>query len=226
MRPLLVTIDGHIDWRRTVLRFAMYATGVIVLALGIVIQTASDLGVASLTCFATTLSLISGLTLGFWVSAIYVSHIAVQALILRRDFNPRILLEAFFSLLVGLFTDVFSAANPLHPTTLPAQVATMFLSLAITAFGVCLVVSMGVVPNAPDGLVQVVSQRLGKRFGDVKVVFDSSHVVAVLALSVLVLHNLGGFGITTIISALFLGRFINVANGIFEPRFTRLAFGE
>lgn len=226
MRPLLVTIDGRVDWRRTILRFAMYAAGVIVLALGIVVQTASGLGVASLTCFATTLSLISGLTLGFWVSATYVSYIAVQALILRRDFNPRILLEAFFSVLVGAFTDVFTAMNPLHPVTLPAQVATMLLSLAITAFGVSLVVSMGVVPNAPDGLVQVISKRLGKRFGDVKVVFDSSHVIAALALSALVLHSLGGFGVTTVISALFLGRFINVANGIFEPRFTRLAFGE
>lgn len=46
-------------------------------------------------------------------------------------------------------TDLFMAVNPLHPTALPTQIATMLLSLAVTAFGVSLVVNMGVVPNAP-----------------------------------------------------------------------------
>lgn len=64
---------------------------------------------------------------------------------------------------------------------------------------------MGVVPNAPDGLVQVIAEKLKRRFGDVKVVFDCSHVAASLALSLIFMYNLGGFGVTTAISALFPG---------------------
>lgn len=145
---------------------------------------------------------------------------------MRREFQPRILLELFFSTLIGGFTDFFMDVNPLHPTALPAQVATMLLSLAITAFGVSLVVNMGVVPNAPDGLVQVIAEKLKRRFGDVKVVFDCSHVAASLALSLIFMHNLGGFGVTTAISALFLGHVINVANKLFAQRFIRAAFGK
>lgn len=115
--------------------------------------------------------------------------------------------------------------HPLHPTALPAQVATMLLSLAITAFGVSLVVNMGVVPNAPDGLVQVIAEKLKRRFGDVKVMFDCSHVAASLTLSLVCMHNLGGFGVTTAISALFLGHIINFANKLFAQRFVRMAFG-
>lgn len=120
---------------------------------------------------------------------------------------------------------MFTAVNPLHPTALPAQAATMLLSLAVTAFGVSLVVNMGVVPNAPDGLVQVIAEKLKRRFGDVKVVFDCSHVAISLALSLLLMHNLGGFGVTTAISALFLGRAINIANRLFAQHFVHTAFG-
>lgn len=84
---------------------------------------------------------------------------------------------------------------------------------------------MGVVSNAPDGLVQVTAEKLKRRFGDIKVVFDCSHVAASLVLSLVFMHNLGGFGVTTAISALFLGHVINVANKLFAQRFVRAAFG-
>ena len=227
MRPLLVMApDGAaVDWRRTALRLVMYLAGVVVLALGMVVQTESGLGVASLTCFAQVIADITGITLGTMITATYCAYIVAQALILRRQFQPRILLEVFFSAVIGIFTDFFMAVMPFHPVGLAAQVATMVASLALLAFGVSLVVNMGVVPNAPDGLVQVVSERLRRRFGDVKVVFDTSHVVVALVLSWTVLHTIDAFGITTIIAALFLGQFINVMNRLFAERFQRAAFG-
>lgn len=225
MRPLLVMVGGEVDWRRTVLRMVMYLAGVAILALGIAVQTASGMGVAALTCFAEALALTTGATLGSMVTLTYVIYVLAQFLILRREFNPRILLELGFSALIGVFTDLFTAWLSVHPGTLPLQVPTMLGALGITALGVSLVVNMGVVPNAPDGLVQVIAEKLGRRFGDVKVVFDTSHVAASLALSLLFLHDLGGFGATTVISALFLGRVINVVNSLFAERFRKAAFG-
>lgn len=227
MRPLLVMgLDGvTIDWARTVLRMAMYLAGVVILALGMVVQTESGLGVASLTCFAQVIADILGTSLGSMITATYCSYIVAQALILRRQFQPRILLEVFFSAVIGIFTDFFMAVMPIHPEGLPAQVATMVFSLVLISFGVSLVVNMGVVPNAPDGLVQVISEKLRCRFGDVKVVFDTSHVVVALVLSWTVLHTIDAFGVTTVIAALFLGKFINVMNGLFAAKFQQTAFG-
>lgn len=227
MRPLLVMgLDGvTIDWARTVLRMAMYLAGVVILALGMVVQTESGLGVASLTCFAQVIADILGTSLGSMITATYCTYIVAQALILRRQFQPRILLEVFFSAVIGIFTDFFMAVMPIHPEGLPAQVATMVFSLVLISFGVSLVVNMGVVPNAPDGLVQVISEKLRCRFGDVKVVFDTSHVVVALVLSWTVLHTIDAFGVTTVIAALFLGKFINVMNGLFAAKFQQTAFG-
>ena len=226
MRPLLVMRGTSVDWLRTVTRLAMYVAGVVVLALGLVIQTESGLGVASLTCFADALARITGASLGTMVSGTYIVYVFAQLVILRREFKPRMLLEIGFSVVVGMFTDVFAALIPLHPELFPERLATMVLSLCLTAFGVSLVVNMGVVPNAPDGLVQVIAEKLRRRFGDVKVVFDSLHVAVALALTLVVLGNVGGFGLTTVISALFLGRLINVMNRMFAPTFTRVAFGD
>ena len=96
MRPLIIMHGENIDWRHTVIRMLMYLAGVAVLALGMSLQTASGLGVAALTCFATTLSMLTGKTLGFWITVTYVAYIAAQLAILRREFQPRILLELFF----------------------------------------------------------------------------------------------------------------------------------
>lgn len=95
MRPLIIMHGEDIDWRHTVIRMLMYLAGVAVLALGMSLQTASGLGVAALTCFATTLSMFTGKTLGFWITVTYVAYIAAQLAILRREFQPRILLELF-----------------------------------------------------------------------------------------------------------------------------------
>ena len=58
-----------------------------------------------------------------------------------------------------------------------------------------------------------------------KVVFDTSHVVVALALSWTVLHTIDAFGVTTVIAALFLGKFINVMNSLFAAKFQQAAFG-
>ena len=86
----------------------------------------------------------------------------------------------------------------------------MLAALVVTAFGASLMVQMEVVPNAPDGLVQVIADALGTAFGNVKVVFDVSHVSAALVGSLLLFGDIKGFGPTTVVSALFLGRIINV----------------
>ena len=160
MRPLIIMHGEKIDWFHTVIRMLMYLAVVAVLALGMSLQTASGLGVAALTCFATTLSMLTGKTLGFWITATYVAYIVAQLAILRREFQPRILLELCFSTLIGGFTDFFMAVNPLHPAALPIQVETMLLSLAVTAFGVSLVVNMGVVPTRPTAWCRSLPKRL------------------------------------------------------------------
>ena len=70
--------------------------------------------------------------------------------------------------------------------------------------------SMGYLVDAIAAFVQVIADALGTAFGNVKVVFDVSHVSAALVGSLLLFGDIKGFGPTTVVSALFLGRIINV----------------
>lgn len=85
MRPLIIMNGEKIDWFHIVIRMLMYLVGVAVLALGMSLQTASGLGVVALTCFATTLSMLKGKTLGFWITTAYVAYIVAQLAILRSE---------------------------------------------------------------------------------------------------------------------------------------------
>lgn len=211
MKPLTVALgDDSVDWSRTGARYAIYLVGLFCISLGTVPQTESGLGVASLTCFATFAARALGTSLGFMIAATYAIYILAQALILRDRFQARILLEMVFAFSMGYLVDAIAAFVQVNPQGLLAQVVCMLAALVVTAFGASLMVQMEIVPNAPDGLVQVIADALGTAFGNVKVVFDVSHVSAALVGSLLLFGDIKGFGPTTVVSALFLGRIINV----------------
>ncbi len=220
MKPLLVTAaeEQSVCWSRTALRYAIYLVGLLCISAGTVLQTASGLGVASLTCFATFAARATGTTLGFMIALTYAIYIGCQALILRRRFQARILLEMVFAFTMGYLVDLIASVITVSPQGIVAQVACMCCALVVTAFGASLMVDMEVVPNAPDGLVQVASEALGTSFGNVKVVFDMSHVGVSILGSLLLFGDISGFGLTTVVSALFLGRIINVIMGTVGQR--------
>jgi len=127
--------------------------------------------------------------------------------------------------MMGILVDFLSALFMFAPTNMFQQVILMLLGLVVTAVGVSTVVGMDIVSNAPDGLVQSIADSLGERFGSVKVIFDTSHIAASLLLSICALGNLAGFGLTIVVSALFLGHVINVVNRFLQQPLYVLAFG-
>lgn len=210
---------------KNALRVAVYLVGLILLASGMVIQTSSGLGVAALTCFATAAALVCKVSLGMMVFLTYVIYVGVQAWITRKNFKPKMLLELLFSMFMGFFVDLLEQLLRLNPETMAERVLIMLMGLVVTAVGVSLVVGMDIVPNAPDGLVQAIAQRTGRKFGSIKVAFDTSHVAASLALSLTCLGSLAGFGLTTIVSALFLGQVINLVNKVLYAPLHAMVFG-
>ena len=218
-------ITAPIDWHRTIGRYAIYAVGLAAISLGTVLQTESGLGVASLTCFAAFAARALGTTLGIMIVLTYAAYVAVQSLLMRHEFSVRILLEMVFAFCMGEFVDAIAVLVRVSPQGIVAQLSCMCAALVVTAFGVTLMVGMEVVPNAPDGLVQAIARTLGTRFGNVKVVFDVSHVLASVAGSLLVFGDISGFGVTTVVSALFLGRIINVFDHFVGTPVHRLVFG-
>ena len=61
-----------------------------------------------------------------------------------------------------------------------------------------------------EGIVKAIAQVSRKKFGRVKVIFDVTLILTAACLSLLFFRHLNGLGIGTIISALFVGRIVNI----------------
>lgn len=210
--------------RKTMTRSILYLAGLYLTALGIVLTTQSRLGVAAVTCLATSLSMLSGYSLGTVLAILYCGFVGIEYLILRQAFTYKHFLQLCFAFLFGFFTDSISWFLQLTPITFFAQFLLLWLGLAVCATGVVITIQMDVIPCAPDGLVHVISTQYKLPFGKVKVMFDCICVCLGLTISLLGMQSLGGFGLTTFLSALFLGRIMGAFGHIFRPYLHAIAF--
>ena len=70
--------------------------------------------------------------------------------------------------------------------------------------------SMKLVQNPPDGTVNILARLLNKNIGTIKIYYDIFMVIISVILGIAFLHGLKGFGIATILSAIFVGKTLTV----------------
>lgn len=192
-----------------ILRYLLYISGLFINAFGIVLSTYTGLGVACVTCFCTNFHNLAHISLGTAFSLLYTFYVFLEFLILRKNFGIKNLLQVFFAFMFGYFTDFIRSVIVLSPTEFVGQFTLLIVSLFIIAFGVVILINCDLVPSAPDGFVQVLSNKLNRSFGSVKVYHDV--IIASLGVLLGILHgSIEGLGIATVIAALTLGRMISL----------------
>ena len=192
---------------KTVRRFGLYIVGLFINALGLTLSTYSGLGVACITCFCTNLSNFLGISLGNAFTLWYCVYVLMEYLMLRKEFGVKNLLQLFFAFILGFFTDFIKSVLVIEPNGIIQQLIVLIGALWIIAFSVVLLINCDLVPSAPDGFVQVLSQKLNKDFGNVKVIHDIT--VASAGVLIGLIHSRPeGLGVATVIAALSLGKMI------------------
>ena len=117
-----------------------------------------------------------------------------------------------FAPTLGGFTFVMNLLGWFNPQGLPVQLAALALGCAVLGFGISVEVAPDVLRVPGEGLVGALSTVTGVRFGSVKVAFDVTLVAIALALSFVFFRGLNGLGLGTVVSALIVGRFVNLFN--------------
>lgn len=195
--------------KNTGFRILIYIVGLFINALGITMSTFTGLGVACVTCFCTNLSNFLGITLGNAFTALYVFYVFLEFLMLRKDFGIKNLLQLCFAFILGFFTDFIKSFLVIEPVGLIQQLLLLLVSLWIIALSVVILINCDLVPSAPDGFVQVLSSKLNKEFGNVKVFHDI--IIASTGVVIGFVHGKPeGLGIATVIAALTLGKMISI----------------
>lgn len=194
-------------------RYLWFVLGVLVNSFGVALITQAALGTSPISSIPYVLSLRFPITLGEFTFILNLVYILGQIVLLRRVFQPIQLLQIAVNVIFSAFIDVsMNLLSWLQPDHIVVKLIALILGCAILGVGISIEVAPDVLVVPGEGIVRAMTQVSGKRFGSVKVFFDCTLVAIALILSFLFFHGLNGLGLGTVISALIIGRFVNLYN--------------
>lgn len=194
-------------------RYLWFVIGVAVNSFAIALIAKADLGVGAISCVAYVLAEASGLSFGAFTFIVNMLFIVGQIVLLRRDFRPIQFLQVVVNIVFSTLIDVSTALMAgFTLDTLPLQIAGLVVGCALLALGIAVEVAPNVLLVPGEGIVRAINAVTQKPFGSCKAAFDTSLVVIALALSFALLGGIVGVGVGTVVSALAVGRIVNVLN--------------
>lgn len=210
------------EWVR---RYASFVVILFVIALGTSLSIRANLGSSPISAPPYILSLVPGvgLSMGQLTICMHVFFIAIQILLLRRDFEKRQFLQIAVSFLFGFYTDLTMWLTgflqvPLDMNPL-AGYSLRFLELlaggAVLAFGIACEVRCDSLILAGEGLPLAISKALKCEFSKVKICSDTSLVcIGIIFMFVFFGHwDWKMVGAGTLVSMFYVGFMVRVFSG-------------
>ena len=188
-------------------RIVQYFLGLVVMALGVVLTKRADLGISPITSIPASVSNITPFTLGNTTIFLHIVCVIGQIILLRR-----ITLKSLLTMLVGIpfgyiIDGLMLLINP-GAMSIPLKIVILALGLAASGLGVYLVVGTDLMLPAPDGLTHTISQVYHKKLGNVKICSDGVYIILSVAIDLVFTGHISAVGIGTVMSMLFVGRFV------------------
>ena len=206
-------------------RFIVYAIGMLVLALGLTLNTKANLGVSPIISVPYSISQITGYNFGDLTFVVYALFVVVQIVIhLNLKKNKKIMSDLLQLPLSLIFTRLLNIFSTYIPTSQNLGIRFIVLAFAIicTGVGAAMSLSMQLVPNPGDGIVQALAERFNKSVGLTKNLFDCFNLCITLCISIFIAHQIVGVGIGTVIAVIGVGRVIALFHHIFECKIEEL----
>ena len=218
---------------RLLIRWVIYLAGMVILAIGLTLNTKTGLGVSAILSVSFAISELWTLNFGNIALVVYALFVVIQMLLhglcpktrAGRRLGTVLLLDALqFPLSLG-FTRVINLVSALVPVLSEAyagrflgsfagRVLFLLLAVVLTGIGAAMTLNMRIVPNPADGIVQTLAEATGKKVGFTKNWFDLLNVCINLILGFVFAGGIVGVGLGTVVAALGTGRVIALVNRI------------
>ena len=230
--------------KSSTLRVIFYVVGLLVLALGIILNTKSGLGVSPIISVSYSISTIWNFNFGNMTFVLYTFFVIVE-MILHTIWNRREaakedaalkpaakkslplilgmdLLQLPLSLVFTRFMNLFSAWIP-APSGFALQLLVLAGGIICTGIGAAMSLNMRIIPNPGDGIVQAIADFIRKPVGFTKNCFDLFNICITISVGMIFAHKLIGVGIGTVVAVLGVGRVIALFNHLFMKKMTEAA---
>lgn len=204
-------------------RGSMYCIGLLILALGIVINTKTGLGVSPIISIPYSISEIFGINLGNATLCIYILCILGQKLLRGKRFRTFDLLQLPMSVIFSRVINFFNDIIKVNSSDMVLNLLMLAAAIILTGIGMTISVKMNLVPNPADGLAKAVGERLGKGLGFGKNILDVACVLITLAIGLAFAGKVTGIGLGTLAAVIGVGRSAALFNLLFEEKMLALA---
>ena len=183
-------------------RWIFYVLGMVVLAVGITLNTKTGLGVSPIISVAYCVSQIFELNFGDMTFVLYGIFVVVQLFLRERRERLATLVQFPLSLVFSRLLNLCSACIPYQAAahSLPENLAVLALAIVLTG-----------------------AQRMGRDQGFAKNVFDLGCVAATVCLGLLLTGRIVGIGLGTLLAMVGVGRVIALVNHWTKAGMCRLA---
>lgn len=207
---------------RMPVRLLIYLAGIVTVSLGIVLCKKCSLGISPISSVPFVLEMAVPLSFGTLTMLFHLANTLMQVAMERR-LTGKLLLQVPVAVVFGQVINLLQRLLAFEASALPCKLLCLALSVFFTALGMIFMLKMALVQNPPDGTVHKISQILGRELGQVKIVYDIFCVLLSVLLSLALLGRAEGFGLATVVSALFVGKLVTWMSPPFISLFSRLA---
>lgn len=142
------------------------------------------IGTGTFDALSLCISSMTGLKVGTLSMLINFLFIALQFILLGKQFKTMFLLQIPMSVLLGELINLFyyNVFAHIEPAQYPVRLGLFALFVIIVAIGVSLVMSSGMIGLALEGACLAVADRLNLSFGTVRQAFDFFCITSVILL--------------------------------------------
>lgn len=238
--------------RSVLFRIFFYLLGLLVLALGLTLNTKTGLGVSPIISVAYSISTIFDHNFGNMTLALYSIFVIIEMILhllrsrraVRSAEGPLVhanrtdrrltllmdFLQIPLSLIFTRFLNVFSAVIPdLYgegkeaASDMAVRLFFLVIAIMLTGIGAAMSLNMRIIPNPGDGIVQAIADCIHKSVGFTKNCFDLVNISITITVSFLFAGHLVGIGIGTVLAMIGVGRTIAVFNHFTYQKMKELA---
>ena len=230
-------------------RGLFYLLGLLVLALGITLNTKAGLGVSPIISVAYSVSMILDANFGNMTLILYSSFVVVEMVLhtrahyLKKKNTPgeeagslkvMLLKDALqFPLSLGFtrFMNLFSDMIPAYDSpgvsgfycSFAGRIIVLIVAIILTGIGAAVSLNMRLIPTPGDGIVQAIADCIKKSVGFTKNCFDLCCILTTIIVGMVFAGQMIGIGLGPVLAVIGVGRVIAVFNHFFKKKMAVLA---
>lgn len=199
--------------------YTLFLIGLFIAAMGVALSAKAGLGTSPVASVPYTVSLLNhALSFGWWLNVWSVLQIAVQIALLRSKCKPvEIVIQTILAFVYGYLTD-FSCRliDGIQVTSYLMQSGLMVLSCFVLGFGIWVQFKGGVAMLPGEAMNRAIAEVTGKRYENIKVLFDVLYIAAAAVICFLFIGRLEGVREGSIIAAVCIGNIMKLYHRLFD----------